>query len=336
MKSVTINDIAREAGVSKATVSRVLNRPATVEEGTREKVMAVIAKRRYTPSASARNLSRKTSSTVGVIVPEIDNPFFGETLRGITEILDKHNLTMICFNSDDMVEKDRKALRMLKEHRVAGLLYDPAIDYDLSEQKKEIGQMLRELECPVIIMDRNAESLRTYDGVFFDDEKGVCEATELLIQAGHRKIGIINATLDRVLARIRFAGYKEALKKHCIPLEEKYCYLADYSMARSYELTCRMLESDDRPTAVVACNNRNSMGFLKALYGHGLTLSDVACIGLDRIEALDIVGSGFNYVRRDAELLGKTSAELLIHRIAFPNDEIRTVYLPHEVIIRKL
>lgn len=336
MKNVTINDIAKEAGVSKATVSRVLNRPASVEESTKEKVLAVIAKRRYTPSASARNLSRRTSFTVGVIVPEIDNPFFGETLRGITGVLDKHNLTMICFNSDDLIEKDRKALQMLKEQRIAGLLYDPAIDYDSSDQKKEINHLLRELECPIIIMDRNTDSLRTYDGVFFDDRKGVCEATELLIQAGHRKIGIINATLDRVLARIRIAGYKDALEKHRIPFDEKYCYLGEYSMACSYEQSCRMLESDDCPTAVVTCNNRISMGFLKALYEHGLTLSDIACIGLDRLEALDIVKCNFNYVRRDAELLGKTSAELLIHRIAFPNTEAQTVFLPHEVVIRKL
>ncbi|MCI8945502.1 MAG: LacI family transcriptional regulator [Lachnospiraceae bacterium] len=336
MKTVTINDIAKEAGVSKATVSRVLNRPSSVEEGTRKKVMAIIAKRRYTPSASARNLSRQTSSTVGVIVPEIDNPFFGEALRGITSVLDKHHLTMICFNTDDLVEKDRKSIQMLKEHRVVGLLYDPAIDYDTSDQKKEINHLIQELEGPVVIMDRNVDSLCEYDGVFFDDRRGVCEATQALIHAGHRRIGIINATLERVLARIRLAGYKDALEANHIPFEEKYCYLGDYSKACAYELASRMLESDERPTAVVTCNNCTSIGFLKALYDHGFTLSDVACIGMDRIEALDIVKSDFNYVKRDANLLGKTSAELLIHRIAFPNDEMRTVYLPHEIVIRKL
>ncbi len=336
MKTVTINDIAKEAGVSKATVSRVLNRPGSVEEGTRKKVMAVIAKRRYSPSVSARNLSRQTSSTVGVIVPEIDNPFFGEALRGITGVLDRHNLTMICFNTDDLVEKDRKAIQMLKEHRVVGLLYDPAIDYDLSDQKKEINHLIQELKGPVVIMDRNVDSLREYDGVFFDDRRGVCEATEALIRAGHRRIGIVNATLERVLARIRLAGYRDALEKHGIAFEEKYCYLGDYSMASSYELSSRMLEMEERSTAVVTCNNQISMGFLKALYDHGLTLSDVICIGLDRIEALDIVRSNFNYVKRDAKLLGKTSAEMLIHRIAFPNDEMQTVYLPHEIVIRKL
>ncbi len=336
MKAVTINDIAKEAGVSKATVSRVLNRPESVEETTRKKVMGVIEKRRYSPSASARNLSRQTSSTVGVVVPEIDNPFFGELLRGVSGILDKHNLTMICFNTDDLADKDGKALQMVKDQRVIGLLYVPAIDYDTSVQKKEINHLIRELQAPIVIMDRNVESLKQYDGVFFDDRKGICEATEILIEAGHRKIGIINATLERFLARIRLAGYQDALKKHSIPFEEKYCYMGNYSMTRSYEISCEMLESDDCPTAVIACNNRSSMGFLKALREHNLTLSDIACIGLDRIEALDIVGMDFNFIRRDARLLGETAVETLIHRIAFPADEIQKICLPHEIVIRKL
>jgi len=336
MKAMTINDIAKEAGVSKATVSRVLNRPETVEEKTRKRVMNIIKKRRYSPSASARNLSRQTSSTVGIVVPEIDNPFFGELLRGASGILDKHNLSMICFNTDDLSDKDRKALQMMKDQRVVGVLYVPAIDYNTSVQKKEINHLIQELHAPTVIMDRNVESLKQYDGVFFDDRKSICEATEILIEAGHRKIGIINATLERVLARTRLAGYQDALKKHGIPFEEKYCYMGNYSMTCSYKVSCQMLESDDCPTAVIACNNRSSMGFLKALREHNLTLSDIVCIGLDRIEALDIVGNGFNFIRRDAKLVGETAVETLIHRIAFPTDEVRKVYLPHEIVIRKL
>ena len=120
MGNVTITDIAREAGVSKATVSRVLNRSASVDSGTRERVEEIIRKKRYSPSTVARNLSYGTSSIVGIIVPEIDNPFFGELLRGASSIADKNDLTLMCFNSDDNAEKDYKADALYARH---GLRY---------------------------------------------------------------------------------------------------------------------------------------------------------------------------------------------------------------------
>lgn len=337
MGNITISDIAREAGVSKATVSRVLNKPSVVEPRTRERVTEVIKKRQYSPSALARNLSRQTSSTIGVIVPEIDNPFFGEVLRGITNVVDKHHLTMMCFNSDDSIEKDRRALKAVKDQRVIGLLYTPAVDYTTAVQRKEIHSFLADLNAPVVIMDRKTTSFEQYDGVFFDDRKSICEATEILIKAGHRKIGILNATMEESLARVRQAGYRDALAKHNIPYDEKYCYLGKYSMTKAYELTCKMLESPDWPTAMITCNNRISMGFLKALREHGLKVSrDISCIGLDRIEALDIVGNDFNFIRREAKEMGQTAMEQLIHKIAFPNEPPQSIYLDSEVVIRKL
>ena len=337
MPKCTINDIAKEAGVSKATVSRVLNKPSSVDPNTRERILEIMRKRRYTPSASARNLSRQTSTIVGVIVPEVDNPFFGEILRGITSIVDKHNLTMICVNSDDKAEKDKKALKMFKEQRVAGLLYTPAIDYSKPEEAKEILGLIQDLDTPVVIMDRKLDVFERYDGVFFDDRKSICEATEILINAGHTKVGIFNATMEGILARTRQAGFKDALKKHNISYNKEYCYLGNYTMTKSYQLACKMLESEDCPTAVVTCNNRTSMGFLKALREHNLKLSeDISCIGLDRIEALDIVGNDFNFIRREAKLMGQTASELMIHRIAFPSEPVQNVFLESEIVIRKL
>mgnify|MGYP000767976483 FL=1 len=121
MSNLTIMDIAREAGVSKATVSRVMNNSGSVSPKTRERVLDIIAANKYSPSATARNLSRGTSSAIGFVVPEIDNPFFGEMLRGVTEITDKNNLTLICYNTDDSAEKDYRALELLKENRVRGI-----------------------------------------------------------------------------------------------------------------------------------------------------------------------------------------------------------------------
>ncbi len=336
-KEFTINDIAKEAGVSKATVSRVLNESASVRPETKERVLEIMKKRHFSPSAAARNLSRQSSNTIGVIVPEVDNPFFGEILRGITEVADKYNLTLICCNSDDSADKDRKALLMLKEQRIKGLLYTPAVDYNTKMQQKEIIKLLNDLNAPIVIMDRHTDSLDKYDGVFFDDEKGMYEATMALIGAGHRKIGLLNATLDRVLARVRYKGYERALNEAGIPIEKRYIFEGDYRMTKAYQLSCRLLSMEDRPTAVLTCNNRSSLGFLKALYERGERPSrDIVCIGLDRIEALEIIGNKFNYIERDASQMGRRAIKLLGDRISCPERPLRQIIITPVLRIQEL
>ena len=336
-KEFTINDIAKEARVSKATVSRVLNDSASVKRETKERVLKVMADRHFTPSTMARNLSQQSSNTIGIIVPDIDNPFFGEILRGVTEIADECSYTLICCNSDDSLEKDRKALMMLKGHRIRGLLYTPAVDYTTKEQRREIGKLLKDLNAPVVIMDRQADSLDEYDGVFFDDEKGIYEAAMCLIGKGHRKIALLNATMDRVLARTRYRGYEKALKEAGIPLDRRYVFEGDYHMTKAYQLSREMLSMEDRPTAVITGNNRTSLGFLKALYERHESLpKDIACIGLDRIEALDIIDSKFNYIERDAKMTEREAIRLLNERIACPDQCLKHIILNPALRIREL
>jgi LacI family transcriptional regulator len=327
-KEFTINDIAKEAGVSKATVSRVLNESAFVKSETKERVMEIMEKRNFSPSALARDLSRQQSNTIGVIVPEVDNPFFGEILRGITDITDKNNYMLICCNSDDNAEKDKKALTMLKEYRVRGLLYTPAVDYRTEEQQRTINKLLKDLNAPVVIMDRPSDSLDHYDGVFFDDESAMYDATQAFIKAGHTRIGILNATMDRVLARGRYKGYERAMSDAGIPVNRQYVFEGDYRMSKAYAFSREMLSMKDRPTAVLTCNNRTSLGFLKALYERGESLSkDIACIGLDRIEALEVINNHFNYIERDANQMGRQAIRLLNERIAFPKSPPKQIVL---------
>ncbi len=336
-KEFTINDIAREACVSKATVSRVLNNSASVKPETKLRVQQIMEQRRFTPSATARSLSRQSSNSIGVLVPEIDNPFFGEMFQGIMEIADKKNLVVMYFNSDDSADKDRRALLSLKEHRICGLLYTPAMDYTTKSQQKEIDKLLTDLDAPIVLMDRQPDSLSTYDCVSFDDETGIYEAAKALIGAGHRKVAILNATLDRVLARTRYRGYERALEEEGIPLEKRYVFEGDYRMHTAYQLAKDLLSMEDRPTAVITCNNSTSLGFLKALYERGERLSeDIACIGLDRIEALDIIKCKFNYIERDAKQMGRRALGLLSERIQKPDGVIKQIILTPSLRIYEL
>lgn len=139
MPNVTINDIARCAGVSKATVSRVLNHPDVVDEKTRKTVQRVMEEKNYRPSVTARNLSNRKSSTIGVILPQVDNMFFGEMLRGMIHVADKNELTIMCFNSDDSKKKDLQTLEILAGHRVRGLIYVPAVSYEEKNERKVLN-----------------------------------------------------------------------------------------------------------------------------------------------------------------------------------------------------
>jgi len=338
---LTISDIASKAGVSKTTVSRVLNNSASVKKATRDKVLAVIQRENYSPSSAARSLSKRVSDTIGVIVPQLNNPFFGEILSGITEILDAYNLTMLCMSTDDNIEKDLASLANIKNHQVRGLLYTPAVDYVSSYvdkyDRKRVLSLLHKIRAPIVLMDRQLKGL-DLDGIFFDDTKGVYNATKALIDKGHTKIGIINAPLGEwSLARIRQKGFEDAMRDAGLPVEQRYIFAGDYRMSKSYELSKELLAMKDRPTAVITCNNWTSMGFLKAVHECGESVpEDISCIGLDRIEALDIVGLNFNFIERDAVYMGKKAMELLINRIAFPDRPKQNILIDPPVVIRKL
>ena len=337
MTKLTMADIARQAGVSKATVSRVLNEPGIVREKTRKKVLSVIRKEHYSPSEVARSLAKKVSNTVGVLVPEIDNPFFGEILRGITNVTNQHGLTLICFNSDNQVSRDFEALNVLATHRVRGLIYTPAINYTKgSEERKQLERCLRNLAAPVVLLDRDIEDLEV-GGIFFNDTVGMYEATKTLIQQGHKKIAIINATLDGYLAKKRHEGYIKALEESGIPVEEKYQFVGDYiDTEKTYQVSKRLLSMEDKPTAVLTCNNRMSIAFLKAVYESDLTVSDdITWIGLDKIEALDIIDNGFNYIERDAENMGTGGINMLMDSMALKTESVKKVLLETPVIMRR-
>lgn len=330
----TIGDIAKEANVSKTTVSRVLNNSASVDDSTRKKILELIDKYNYVPSTTARNLSKGESSTIGVIIPEIDNPFFGEMLRGIMDTMEQEGLTVMCFNSDDKKEKDEKALAVLRQNGIKGLIYTPAVDYSSDQEQKILKKQLQSLNAPVVVVDRELNFLQNADGVFFHNELAAYKATEVLIKAGHRKIAIINAQLDRVLARERQRGYEKALREYNIEVEDKYIFLGDYTENQAYQLSLQCLALEERPTAVLTCNNNTTLGFFRAEKDCGIRNNEIACIGFDYIKALDLFDINFNYIERNVYSMGKKAADLLLKRMKAP-DLPRTRYIIEPQLVIK-
>lgn len=333
--SVTISDIAECAGVSKATVSRVLNSPELVDEKTREKIERVMKEKHYTPSATARNLSKQMSSTIGVIVPEISNTFFGELFEGIEEITNKNNLSLLYCSNEDDEQKDFEALDMMRMQRVRGLIYIPAVNYKELGLLKKVQQKLDELSGPVICVDRSV-GLRC-DEIYFNDRKAMREAVKALVNGGHKKIAIVNGSRENVLAEERQNGFLDGLKDAGIEADESLIFRGDYKSSSAYSLTKQLMKLKDQPTAVITCNNSMSKGFLKAIYEAGKSIPDTYThIGLDKIEMLNILGIPYNHIERDSYELGKRAVEILINRIAFPESKLQHVVLNPELELQTL
>ena len=335
IKKFTINDIAQEAKVSKTTVSRVMNCPEKVNDITRKKIEKIMKKRKYVPSQNARNLSMQLSTTIGVIIPEIDNPFWGAVLRCIAKKLDERKMTFICFSAYDDAKKDTLALERFKEIGVAGLLYTPAIDYS---SQSEIISLLQQLDVPIVVMDRDVEALKMFDGVFFRDREAIFQAAEILMEAGCKTIGMMNADVCTTLGRTRRQGYVDALEKHNIKCIDQYYYnTVDYFTESAYRVAMEMLDSGEMPDGMITGNNSISLGLLKALKKHGMHWNrEIRCISFDKIEPMDIILDNFDYIDRPPEEIGNSAINLLIEKIAFPKSETRHVYLTPKICIQNL
>lgn len=333
MSSLTIRDIAKLVGVSKSTVSRVLNNTGYVSEDTRRKIEKVIEEYDYAPSAAARSLSKQETNVIGVVIPEADNPFFGEILKGISDVADENNLSIIFCNTNNDEEKEKNALKMLKEQRIKGVILTPATDEKIIESdshNKEFIQLVNALKVPVVLLDRDID-YTDWDGIFIDNNKGAFDAVTALIEAGHEKIAVITGDLKLKIGRERLKGYKKAFEYHGIEIDERYIFEGDFTTDTAYELSKRIINMEEPPTAVFTSNNLSNLGFLKAVFEAGLKIpEDIAFVGFDNVPLVDIFNINLTVVDRDAVKMGRMAMELLIKRLNNPaNEKERIIIAPN-------
>ena len=317
--SVTISDIAKQAKVSSATVSRVLNGSGYVKEETKQRILEVIKETNYVPSAIARSLSKSETNTIGVIVPDITNAYFGEIIKGISDVAEKNNLNIILFNTDNYLEKEIRALKLLKEQRIKGIIMTPGF----GEEKfnESYIKTIDNLNIPIILVSADVKFTKL-NGVFVDNIKGGFDATNLLIKEGHTKIGIMTGLLSSEPVADRLEGYKKALKQNNIPFKNKYIYYGDFKLEKAYELAKNLFKEEDHPTALLICSNMMTLGVIKALKEEKRDIpEDLAIIGFDKIDFLDIVGLNITYVEDSPIELGKASMDMLCDIIKNTEDK---------------
>ncbi|MBX8511693.1 LacI family transcriptional regulator [Pseudomonas cichorii] len=323
----TIKDVAALAGISYTTVSHVLNKTRPVSDPVRIKVEAAIAQLDYVPSAVARSLKAKTTSTIGLLIPNGINPYFAELARGIEDHCERNGFCVILCNSDDNPEKQRNYLRVLLEKRVDGLIVS-SVGGDVS-----IAGGLAEVRTPMVIVDRELEGIDA-DMVRIDHEHGAYLATRHLIDLGHRDIACIGGPDNTVVADMRFVGYRRAMQEAGIEVLPEWTIHSDFTSPAGHEAAVGLLASR-RPTAIFAGNDVIAIGVLRAAAERNIPVPrELSVIGFDDIQMSRYVYPALTTVGQSIMQLGETAAEMLLSRIVGTSTELpgRRLVTPSVVV----
>lgn len=309
---MNIYDIAKEAGVSPSTVSRVLNNRDNVKKDTREKVLQVIEGKAYKPNWLARSLSVGVSRNIAFLVPDIENPFFSKVLHGISDCAIEKDYNVFMFGTDENTEREHKVLENLKLEMMMGLIITP-----VSEKDEETVEFLRRFEqqgIPIVLVDRDIRGCK-FDGVFSNDVESACEAVECLIEEGHKKIGVITGPETSKPGYDRCAGYKRALKKHHIEINENYIVRGGFKEEGAYCAMKALMEQKEPPTAIFSCNNMTTLGCLRYMQEKGMKLTrDISMVCFDEIKELEYTDIRLTSVARPIYEMGYEAMHILEKR----------------------
>lgn len=328
--TVTIYDVAREAGVSMATVSRVVNNNPNVKPQTRKKVNEAIEKLKYRPNAVARGLASKKTTTVGVVIPDIANNIFAEVARGIEDIANMYHYNIILCNADKQADKEIRVINTLLEKQVDGLLFMGGTITD------EHVRAFQSSPIPIVLC-ATSDPKSSAASVDIDHEAAAFDAVHALIEEGHRDIAMISGTLeDPTVGFSRYQGYKEALQKAGIGFREEYVRVGNYRYESGLECAKYFIEMDNRPTAIFSANDEMAIGAIHTIQDYGLKVpEDFSVISVDNIRMASMVRPQLTTVAQPMYDIGAVSMRLLTKFMNKEEVDNTRVILPHRLIQRQ-
>jgi len=311
--SVTINDIAEAANVSITTVSRVLNDKPDVSPNTRKKVLEKINELGYKPNSIARGLALQKTNTLGLIIPDISNPFFPDIARGVEDMANKKGYSIIFCNTDNEQKKEKEAIELMKEKQVDGILLS------LSTTNKEELKKLRNVKYPVVQIDRKIPDI-DYPSITIDNYKSAYTATKHLINSGHQKIAHITGDLGTITGSKRLEGFKSAMNEANLNIKDYYIKKGNYSKKSGYQNMLELLKNDNPPSAVFIANDLMAVGAYQAIFELDLSIpEDISIIGHDNIDVTKLVNPNLSTMAQPKYKLGHKAVQLLIKEIESNN-----------------
>lgn len=325
--SVTVKDVARVAGVSTATVSRALRGFPSVDPDLRKHVLEVAERLEYVGSPAAAALSTGRAGTIGLITPFVDRLAFQRMLSGIEREMRDTRMDLLLYCTGDPSDPHPVPPHKRLARRVDGFLV-----LSLSAESPDLENILK-LRMPVTMFGSDGPWTSS---VHIDDRGGAATATQHLIDTGHRRIGLIygrEAESDAVLEHQRHLGFRDAMDRAGLPIHERLVVPGDYSMAGGARAMARILDEDERPTAVVAFSDEMAYGAITTMNERGIVPGrDIAIIGYDGHEMSALLG--LSTISVPFEDIGATAVRKLLNDIEGRTDGPRTTVLPTELVVR--
>ncbi len=324
----TIIDVAKKAGVSVSTVSRVLNNHPNVGAEVRQRVMEVIRELDYEPSRVAQRMRATSSQLVGVIFSDITNPFYLDVLRSVEYTLSENGISVLISNADSSEEREAAYIRIMQNENVAGLIIAPT--------KEHVPSLVTAASAglPIVVIDRRLNGVDV-DTVLVDNFQGALSAVRHLIQLGHERIAVLSGPLHLTSGRERYTGYLQAMSDAGLAVDPSMTRFGNYRTSSGYELANELLSMPNPPTALFVANNLMTLGALNAIHERGYIIpDDIAVIGFDDFPWSISLNPPLTTVAQPTSEIGTRAAELLLERIKDRERTPRTVVLPTQLMIR--
>lgn len=327
---VTIKDVAEKAGVSIATVSRVINNSQQVSEQVRSRVLQVIDEMGFRPNPVARSLVMKKSRLIGVVVPDMSSYFFGEIMNGIEEITRTYQYDIIVCNTRGNHDLEVRYLDLFYAKQVEGIIF---MSWKLDNK---VVEHISNMEIPVVMVNRNTSKL-TIPSVSIDNYKASYELTKFLIEKGHKKIALIRNSIDvDAFGLEQYKGYKQALLEYGIEVNKNHVRYGDFSIENSYRIVKSFVSEHDVPSAIFATSDVMAIGAINALKDSGLNVpKDVSVVGFNDIRLASIFRPKLTVIHQPLFNIGTVAVKMIIDRIKGEESGDNIVILPHSLIERE-
>lgn len=325
---LTLKDVALLAGVSTATVSRVLSGTYYVTEETKRKVLHAVAAVNYQPNGIARSLRNAKTQTIGVLVPDISNPYFMHIVSSLEDYLSTSEYNLLIASSGESAEKEDALLKVFLEKRVDGLVLAPS----RMEMRKAMDAYINQ-GVPVVLVDRSVQDVAV-DTVVEESENSTYDLVRYVISMGHHEIAIINgrSALSTVVEREH--GYLRALKDAGIAVRKDYIFQGEYNQQSGYSLGKRLLNmGSDRPTAVFCTNNSIALGVMTACHELKYQIpDDLSLVSFGDLLLPEFVTPRITAILQDPKMVGTVAARILLDRLSLDDRHgVEEILLPTHV-----
>jgi len=326
---VTIRDVARAAGVSTATAARALGGYGHASPAARRKVNESARELGYRPNVVARALVSRATTTVGLVVGDIENPFFAAAARGLADVMDAHGYTVLLANADEDAGRERRAVDALRARQVDGMVVVPAP----GASPEHLAELVT-AGVPLVLLDRAVVGVAA-DSVLVRNVAGARAAVAHLAGLGHRRIGVVSDSPEITSSAERIQGYRQALRAAAITPEPGLISIGGPTRDDGEAAALRLLDRPDRPTAVFTANNFMTVGALRAARSLGLRIpEDVALVGFDDLDWTTLVQPLVTVVRQPVADLGRVAGERLLRRLEGDAGPPKRIRLDANLIVR--